>query len=340
MTFPGWALWVLSSPIPSQMSDAPLRIAITGASGYIAGRLISRLQESDKAEAILATDIRPPAVHHSRKVKFVCWDVATPCPDIFSDHRIDTVIHLAYVINPGRREARARRVNVDGTDNVLQACEEAGVRHVIYLSSASVYGAHADNPPFLTEADSVRPVKGFQYSEDKAAAESRLAAFAERNLSAAVTVLRVCPVMGPNADNFIANAFKKPILPAIGSADPPMQFLHEDDLVLTLARCLKLRPRGVYNVAGDGTIHWSEMVSMMDRPLVRLPAPAWYFLTSAAWNLRLQSDSPACGLDFIRYRWTVGAEKIKAELGVEFRHTSRSAWQSYVRPNRPNSDPH
>ena len=321
------------------MSDTPLRIAVTGASGYIAGRLISQLQDCGSVSAILATDIRPSGTEFSGKVKFAYWDVAKSRPDIFSSHRIDTVIHLAYILNSARRKARARRVNIAGTDNVLQASREAGVKHIIYLSSASVYGAHADNPTLLTETDPVRPVEGFQYSEDKVAAESRLLEFAQRNPEAIVTILRACPVMGPDANNFIANAFEKPFLPAIGSADPPMQFLHEDDLVLTLARCLKLRPRGVYNVAGDGTIRWSEMASLMERPLIRLPAPIWYFLTSAAWRLRLQSDSPACGLDFIRHRWTASAEKLKVALGIEFRHTSRSAWQSYARPIRANSDP-
>ena len=164
------------------MSDTPLRIAITGASGYIAGRLIRQLQDCGGVSAILATDIRPPSVQPSGKVKFARWDVTESRPDIFSSHRIDTVIHLAYVLNPARREAHARRVNVAGTDNVLQACEAAGVRHIIYLSSTSVYGAHADNPAFLAETDPVRPVSGFQYSEDKAAAESRLFEFAEREI--------------------------------------------------------------------------------------------------------------------------------------------------------------
>ncbi len=318
------------------MSDTPLRVAITGASGYIAGRLISQLRESGSVSYILATDIRPPNIRLSRKVKFELWDVAESRPDIFSSHRIDTVIHLAYILNPARRGTQARRVNVAGTNNVLRACREAGVKHVVYLSSTSVYGAHADNPAFLTETDPVRPVEGFQYSQDKVAAESSLLEFAARNPEAVVTILRACPVMGPNANNFIANAFRKPILPAIGSADPTMQFLHEDDMVLALAKCLKLRPRGVYNAAGDGTIRWSEMVSLMERPLVRLPAPIWYFLTSAAWRLRIQNDSPACGLEFIRYRWTASAEKLKAELGIEFRHTSRSAWQSHARRNRAN----
>ena len=243
-TFQGSALSVSTSQTPSTMDEAVLRIAVTGASGYVAGRLIRRLQKSDGVDTILATDIGPPTIQYSRKVKFMSWDVTAPCPDLFARHRIDAVVHLAYVLNPAHRKTHARMVNVTGTDNVLDACENAGVRHVIYLSSTSVYGAHPDNPPFLTEDDPIRPIKGFQYSEDKAAAEARLSTFAEWNPSAAVTVLRVCPVMGPNADNFIAGAFRKPLLPAIGGADPPMQFLHEDDLISVLTQCLEQRPAG------------------------------------------------------------------------------------------------
>ena len=110
-----------------------------------------------------------------------------------------------------------------------------------------------------------------------------------------------------------------------------MQFLHEDDLVQTLMRCLEYRPSGIYNVGGDGAVRWSEMVAMMNRPVIRLPAPVWYFLTSAAWHLRLQNDSPARGLDFIRYRWTANTDKIKSAIGIEFRRSSRSAWESYSR---------
>ena len=281
-------------------------------------------------DMILATDIRSPSIEYSSKVKFVPWDVSENRPDIFARHQVDTVIHLAYVLNPARQEARARTVNVAGTENALQASEQAGVRHVIYLSSTSVYGAHADNPELLSETDAVRPLEGFQYSGDKVAAESLVSEFASRNPEVAVTILRVCPVMGPNADNFIASAFRKPFLPGFGSADPPMQFLHEDDLVRTLIRCLERRPRGIYNVAGDGAIRWSEMVAMMNRRVVRLPAPIWYLLTSAAWHLRLQNDSPACGLDFILYRWTANTDKIKSAINIEFRHTSQSAWKSYA----------
>ena len=340
------------------MADLGLRVAVTGASGYIGGRLIERLH-GDSAGYVLATDVRPPEAgqpvgaslvgaqsppeagqpagaslagaqspHEARIcVEFVRHDIAEPLGDMFRRRRIDAVVHLAYVLNPGRRVGLARRVNVGGTANVIRACEDAGVSRVVYLSSASVYGARADNPDWLTEDDPPRPLRRFAYSEQKLEAERLLTEFAART-GTKVSIIRACPVMGPNADNFIANAFRKPVLPVLGDADPPMQFIHEDDLVETLIRCLRSKPSGIYNAAGDGAIRWGEMAALAGRRTLRLPASAWRALAAAGWALGIQNDSPAVGLDFIRYRWMVSADKLKRELGVEMRYTSREAWEA------------
>jgi len=312
------------------MADGPLRVAITGASGYLGSRLIERLEGCETVSYILATDIRPPGVPYGERTDFVRLDVTEPFPTLLAQHDIDAVIHLAYVLNPGRRRDEARRVNVLGTEHLVEACRNSAVAHVVYLSSTSVYGAYSDNPEFLTEEDPVRPLPGFQYSEDKVAAERQLTAYADSSSSASVTILRGCPVMGPRADNFIANAFYKPVLPRIGDADPPMQFTHEDDLMDVIVKCLEGRAAGIYNVAGDGTIRWTQMAAVMGRRMLSLPPMTWRSLTSLAWNLGLQSDSPACGLDFIRYRWTASSDKLKRELGVSLDYTSREAWESFA----------
>ena len=262
-----------------------------------------------------------------------------PFPDLFAKHRIGSVVHLAYLLNPGRRRQVSWRVNVTGTDNVLEACAAADVRHILYFSSTSVYGAHPDNPEFLTEEHPVRPIPGFLYSEDKLESESRLAEFADRNPSVTVTVLRGCPVLGPNSDNFISNAFRKPLLPSIAGADPDMQFLHEDDLVDALAACLDRMPSGAYNVAGEGTIKWSEMAATMDSRVLSLPYFAWAGLTSIAWRLHIQSDSRACGLNFIRHRWTADARKLSVELGFRPKYTSAQNLEHLHRRRSPQTSP-
>ena len=313
------------------MSDEGRRVAVTGASGYVGSRLIESLEDEGEVELVLAMDVRPTAGRLGAKVTFVQQDVSVPFPRAFASHEIDTVVHLAYVLRQGRNRESNRRVNVGGTTNLLDACAEAGVRKIVYLSSTSVYGAHPDNPSFLVEGSPARPARGFQYSEDKARSEALIEAFAVERPNTVATILRCCPVMGPTADNFIARAFLKPFLVKVRGSDPAMQFVHEDDLMGCIVQCILEDAPGLYNVAGEGTVRWSEMAAMLERRMLSLPAWLLYPATDAAWKLRLQSDSPSVGLDFIRYPWAASTEKIKNELGIEFRYSSREAWDAYAR---------
>ena len=313
------------------MAEPTRRVAVTGASGYIGSKLIERLEAEPQIERILAIDRRPLPRSYGPKVVFQVRDISGSIGHHLLAHRVEAMAHLAFLLNPGHDNERARRVNVDGAERVLVGCNQAGVRRIVYLSSTSVYGAHPDNPPMLTEDSPLRPPKGFQYSEHKVRAEALVERFADASPGVATTILRVCPVMGPNANNFISNAFLRPVLVGVIGCDPPMQLVHEDDLAYVLARCLMEDVPGLYNVASDRFIHWSEMARILGCPLLRLPAPLLYGATALAWTLRLQSYSPASGLNFIRYRWTASTEKLKTRLRVRFRYTSTQAWEDFAR---------
>ena len=150
------------------------RIAVTGASGYLGRLLVGGLAGTEGIDRVLAIDIRPLMGDIPQNVVYVKRDVTEPMADLLIKHRIEAVAHLAFVIQPDRNAARASRVNVGGASSVLDACAAAEVRHVLYMSSATVYGAHADNPPMLTEDAPLRPVRGFQYSEAKVSVEACL----------------------------------------------------------------------------------------------------------------------------------------------------------------------
>lgn len=322
------------------MTKLPNRIAITGASGYLASRLIQCLNNMDSVDYILAMDIRKPGfVTNANKITFLQVDVGDSFSNVFKEHRIQSVIHLAYVMNPTHNRDAAWRINVGGTSNLLQACLESDVQQICYLSSTSVYGAHPDNPDFITEESPLRPVRGFQYSEDKSEAEGLLSRYSLDHPKVSVLILRVCPVLGPHADNFIATAFSKRVLVAAKGFDPPMQFIHEDDLVNNVIYCLREKTGGTFNLSGDGVIKWSEMAEVHGRRVLKLPPKILYALAKISWNLRIQRDSPACGLDFIRHRWTASNDRAKRKLGFECQYSSSETWRSFVchRTQRTNS---
>ena len=323
------------------MSGA-MRVAVTGAAGYLGRLLIRRLERCDGVERILATDIRAaPPGEFSDKVAFVQHDIRAPIGGMFAERRIDAVAHLAFVIRAGRNNRAVRGVNINGLANALEGCANSGARRLLYLSSATVYGAHPDNPPLLTEASPLRPLSGFAYSDAKVEAESLLTDFAARHPDVGVCILRACPILGARADNFIAHNLARRLSVAVRGYDPPMQFLHEDAAADVMANCLLMGVTGIYNIGGRGGIRRSEMAALAGGRLLRLPAALLYGLTGLSWRLGLQSSSPAIGLDFIRYPWAVSAAKLEREHGLAARYTSREAWTAFVNGRRqaaPNSD--
>ena len=322
------------------MNEDLRRVAVTGAAGYIGSRLIAQLERDESIERIVAIDVRPLRGDVGSKVVLVERDVTTPLAGVLAQLGIQSLVHLAFILNPGHNSRHAYRVNVEGASSVFESCIQAGVGHILYLSSSSVYGARPTNPTLLSEESPARPLPGFQYSEDKAQAEALLDEVSARHPKVRTTILRTCPVMGPGADNFISRSLSRSLLVKVIGYDPPVQFLHEDDLLDVMHRCLTLRMAGKFNLGGHDPIPWSEAVSILGRRLVALPAALLYPVTALTWGLRIQSQSPARGLDFIRYSWVVSTEKIKRELGVQPRYSSREALESFSRqPREPGGIP-
>lgn len=321
----------MDDPAQHVVHALPKRIAVTGAAGFLGAATVRRLAALPGVELVAAIDNQPSVVAGgTMPVVSVIRDVRDPLDGTFRDYEIGAVVHLAYMLRTSRDRPAAWSVNVGATGSLLEACAAAGVRQVVYLSSTTVYGAHGTFTRPYRETDPANPVKGFQYSEHKAEAESLLLRHAAGHPETAIAILRGCVVMAPGADNFIARSLGRRTLPVPAGADPEMQFLHMDDCVSAVEAALTRRARGVYNIAGDGTVRWREMVRMTGGRLLPVPVPLLAGVVGLAWRLRLQDQSPACGINFIRHPWLADTEKIKTELGWRPLKSSRDALQSWV----------
>ena len=310
-------------------------VAVTGAAGYIGSRLLQELEKDENVERTVAIDTSPLRVPF-HNVASERLDVTQPLDDTFRDHRVNTVVHLAFILKPGhkRREAdRVREANLRSVHSALRACHAAKASNFIYLSSHTIYGAHVDNPVPITEQAPLRPSRSFQYSRDKALCEGVVREFARENPQVDVTILRSCVVMGPGADNFVTRAFFKPVLLGVMGYDPPLQFVHEDDLAKILHLLIMEPCPGTFNVAGEGVIRYSRVAGLARSKLIFLPPMMAYPLTQMAWNLGIQKDAPAVGLDFIRYPIVISTGKLKKETGFRFFYTSEDALMAYL-PDR------
>ena len=301
-----------------------MNVAVTGASGFLGRNLLPILSASPSIEGIIALDVAPPGPDLP-KVAYHRVDLASLPGDIFAGDRVDAVLHLAFHLRTDRRR-RLSRDNRAGTRAVLESCERARVPNIIFLSSHTVYGAHPHNSVPITEDTPADPLPGFGYAEDKSACEELVLEYAVAHPDVTVTILRSCVVLGPgSAGSYVARTMFKPVLLRLMGYDPPLQFVHVDDLTLLLLH-LAIQPApGTFNVAGAGSIPYSRAAGIASSRLLPLPVALAYPLVGMTWRLGLQGDSPAIGLEYIRHPILLDTAKLTQATGFQLTHSSESA---------------
>jgi UDP-glucose 4-epimerase len=297
-----------------------VRYLITGGSGYIGSRLIEILGEREATEGIVNVDVRPPAGPRPKE-EFVRGDVRdrAAMERLLERAQADALVHLAFVLNPIRDEARMYDIDVNGTDAVLRAAAGAGTEQVLVASSATAYGAFPDNPKPIAEDWPVRGQPDFSYARHKAEADRVCQLWAATHPDRVMTIVRPCIVFGPNVDNYISRTWQNSaFLPIIDGVDEEYQLVHEDDVVAAMIGLIDAKAAGAFNVAGDGTLTWGQSAEMIGRKTRVMSMRAVRRIYGTAWSLRVpRVEAPPGNLNFIRYPWVVSNEKLKATIGWE-----------------------
>jgi UDP-glucose 4-epimerase len=310
-----------------------MRYVITGGSGYIGTRLVDLLSRREDTERIVICDVVPPR-GYKPKTEFERLDVRdrNAVRSLVARSKPDALVHLAFILNPSHDEHLMYEVDVNGTQNVLDAAEEAGTGQVLVTSSATAYGAFPDNPVPLTEEHPVRGVAGFPYARDKTESDRLCQLWAKNNPDRVMTIVRPCIVFGPNVDNFIVRLWtKQPFtVEAGGNLDQRIQFVHEDDVVEAVTALLLGRHAGAYNVAGAGDMSTRECAELIGSPIRKMPLGAFRALARAMWAARL-SEAPPGQIAFGIHPWIVSTEKIERTTGWKPAHTTRETFEITMR---------
>lgn len=261
-----------------------LTVAVTGPTGEIGISAVEALERDPKVERILGMARRPfdPAAHGWTKTSYRQGDMLDRGAVAALVADADVVVHLAFIIMGSRQESA--HVNLAGTRNVFEATVNAArPKRLVYASSVAAYGYHSDNPTPITEDVPTRGTADHYYSEQKAALETALAEITAGS-DLQVYVLRPCVVAGPKAPA-LADAMPwswtpgplRGVAHALPIPDPgvPMQLVHHDDVAAAIALAVTTSaPPGAYNLAGDGVITISDVVSALGGFPVRIPHAA------------------------------------------------------------------
>jgi nucleoside-diphosphate-sugar epimerase len=309
-------------------------VAVTGIAGSIGQRLLPLLESSPHVERVIGLDVRDPA-RRGRKLVFHRADIinADLAPYL---HDVDTVVHLAAIVGPIPDEALMTRVNCEGTRRVLDAAARAGVRRVVRLSSATVYGAWENNPVPLTEDAVLRPNPGYLPAILDAECERALAEWSAARPDRIATRLRVAPVVGAGATSvFAAAATGRPPVRLRG-AGAPVQVAHVDDVARALLVVIEDAHPGVFNVASDGWLAAEDARALQTgRHLPSLPSEAAERVLQALWNSGL-GEAPPSVVPLLEHAWVVSNDRMK-DLGWAPEHSNEEAilLASPARPASP-----
>jgi UDP-glucose 4-epimerase len=292
------------------------RILVTGTTGFVGPRLVSRLKHD--CDVVAAT--RRPG-HPDREVRAVCvgaidsrtqWDEALV--------GIDAVVHVAAIAHKGRAHQTEspdiyREVNALGTLALAAAAARAGVRDFIFLSSIFVNGASSDRRGPFTEMDPPCPVGA--YAVSKAEAEKGLEEIAARS-GLACTIIRPPLIYGPTAAGNVAlltKALRSNVPLPLASVSNARAFLNVDSLVDFVAWRLAQSNRG------------SETFIVADRG--HLSTPAFIRCLADAMGLKprlfgVPQKLLASGLTAIGHASM--AESLLSSLEVDTSKVDKAGW--------------
>ena len=310
------------------MSTDGLRVAMTGAAGYLGVELAVRSVAT--GATLLGMDIRLPPGGWPAEAAFEQQDVTNPSLVAkLQAFEPDVLVHLAWIFDPIHDLDRERRVDIEGTHNAFAAAAAAGVRRIVYPSSTTSYGLGPDRTQPYRESDESVPNERYPYGRFKAEIENWLPDFRAEHPDIDVVVPRACIVMGRNARNIVTHITRWPVMFRVAGHNPPMQFMHEQDAVDMMWWAMTDAPAATFNAAGRGVVMYKEVCRLAGRPCVALPAAVLYPFVALAWRLRLLGFPPGL-LDYIRYPWVGDTSLMTEELGFRPRHSGREALLAYV----------
>ncbi len=301
---------------------------ITGVAGYWGARVAARLT-AEPGWHVIGLDVEPPP-EKIKHLDFIQADVRNPLMvDLLKQEKVEAVCHLNFIETTRPTEA-AFDANVMGTIRLFGACVEARVRKIVLKSSTAVYGAHPDNPAFLTEAHPLRGSYRYGYTRDMVEIEAFCNGFRRQAPQIQLTILRFPGIIGPTADTPMTRFLKETWTPTLLGFDPMMQVIHEDDVVEALGYALLHNVPGVFNVAAEGVLPLWKVTALARKPA--LPICHWL----AYWGVALLGESRLrltryvpIELDYIRYSWVADLTRMREELGFTPRYTAEEALREF-----------
>jgi UDP-glucose 4-epimerase len=301
-------------------------VLVTGISGNL-GRVLARMLH--KTDRVIGVDRRafPGApkdleVHNldirKRKVE-----------DLFRRGDIQAMIHMAIIHDPRLQQREHHSFNVLGTKAMLAYAAKYGVKKVVVLSSATVYGPQPGNDNFLTEESPLLGSQRFPDIRDLVEVDMYAQQIMWKHPEVETVILRPVHVVGPTVKNAASIYMRLPRPWTLAGFDPMVQLIHEEDVARALSLALRPGVRGIFNVCGPGELPLSAVL----RELGRAPIPVPHLIARPLLDKLFQyhlAGFPPAELDHLQFLCTVDGTRAERELSYRPVYTLRETIRSVL----------
>ena len=301
----------------------PRRVLITGVSNPLGAEVARRL--APQVPQLFGCDVADP-VSALEEMDFVHADTRlSVIGKLVRQLRIDTVVHLAVMVDSPHDERSIHETDVIGTMNVLVGCSgpASPVRRLVVKSSQAIYGAGPHDPSFFTEemVNWDRPASGI--TRDLLEMEQLVSEFSLRTDACGVTVLRLG--FRVSEDTSLARYLSLPIVPVFAGFDPRLQLLHEDDAAEAIVRAAVADHQGAFNVAGDGVVLLSQAIDIMGGRSTPVLPPFGRWLSRLGLRALARIELPAYLADMLAFGSVMDCARLASEFDWKPAYSSRQA---------------
>jgi UDP-glucose 4-epimerase len=309
-----------------------MRVVVTGATENVGTSVLRALANESAVESILGLARRLPQ-RRFPKTEWAAADVASS--DLVRHFAgADAVIHLAWLIQPGRDESTTRGANVEGSRQVFAAVGEAGVGTLVYASSVGAYS----RGPKDRAVDESWPTGGISssfYSRHKAECERLLDDFQADHPGVHVVRLRPGLIFKRDAATGIRRLFAGPFLPhplvrrSLIPIVPDVQGLrfqavHSHDVGEAYRLALTSGASGAFNVAAQPVLDPEQLARTLGARRVAVSPRVLRAAAAISFRARLQPTEPGW-LDMALGVPIMDVTRAREELGWTPRHSSQDA---------------
>ena len=313
-----------------------MKVFVTGSAGHLARVLLPRLCSHPSITRVTGIDrLKTRYTHnklHSHRLDLRDARIAERLPE----H--DVLIHLAFIttrsllgLTPWARhnEREMYDINVTGSARLFEQARAAAIPHIVYNSSASVYGAWPDNPTRVNEDQVRRIMPDFAYARHKVLVEDWLDGF-EPTYAGSVIRLRPHVIMGPHAIPLLKRVLLHAGYPRLPEPQPLTQLVHEQDVVGAIINACFRPRRGTYNLGTEPLTTLMEMKHVLHHRPRPLPFKALKAVHRLLWNTLGVGEDPGW-MQATQYPLALDSRRAQQDLGWHPRYDTLQILQELKR---------